>query len=155
MNRFETLHEYLARYGCAADAVTDVAFPAVSLSLTRLRDRLFRLGQILEENETDGVYVVRIPAGFLGMNAAIVAVGPGEDGLYAAGYAREGLIRQGTCRKALAKLEEMIHEEKDDQSPAQTGAAPQEMDESGAAADPAGGDRDGPGDGHPGSDGRL
>lgn len=79
-------------------AVEDITFP-------NLRDILLTIGDILEEDEADKIYISRIKSGIANKNSAIVAVLCKEDTLYIASSAKEGLINQHTAEKAIDKLE--------------------------------------------------
>ncbi|MBR6382990.1 MAG: hypothetical protein IKS56_03300 [Lachnospiraceae bacterium] len=72
--------------------------------------RLAMIGKILEYNEKKKTYVVCITVGVANANPCIVVVYVGEDAIIADAYAREGLIKQHTAKKAIKKLKENIEQ---------------------------------------------
>lgn len=69
-----------------------------------LRDSLLGVGTILEEDFDDNIYVLNVPAGFAGKNAAIVVVMLEENVLKLLSYAKEGLINQHTADGAVNRI---------------------------------------------------
>ena len=60
----------------------------------------------MEENVEEQIYVVSIKAGLLGINNAIIICKMNTGKLILVGFAREGVIKQHTCEKAMDKIEE-------------------------------------------------
>lgn len=74
----------------------------------QVRDRLLGMGKILEEDFEKKVYIIAVMAGVANMNTAFVGVQLKNNELILVGYAKEGLIKQHTAEKAIAKLEEVL-----------------------------------------------
>lgn len=80
-----------------------------NMTFSDLRDVLIGKGKILEEDFEKKIYVAAIEAGVADMNVAIVAIQwTDSEKLYITAYAREGLIKQHTAEKAIAKIKEQI-----------------------------------------------
>lgn len=73
----------------------------------KIRDLIIRFGKIIEENEEEQIYVFTIQSGKLG-NEAVVAIGMQEPDVYIVAYAKEGLIKQRTCERALKQVREVL-----------------------------------------------
>lgn len=71
----------------------------------KLRDAIWKIGNVLAEIDQQKIYVAEIKAGFLNANVAYLAVKVLQDRLDIVGYAKEGLINQNTFLKAVKKLE--------------------------------------------------
>lgn len=78
--------------------------PNVNMSLTQIRDKIIGSGTILEEDFQNQIYVIAIMSGMGDMNEAIVVIQLYEKTLKIMAYAREGLIKQNTAKKAINKL---------------------------------------------------
>ena len=78
--------------------------PNVNMSLTQIRDKIIGSGTILEEDFQNQIYVMAIMSGMGDMNEAIVVIQLYEQTLKIMAYAREGLIKQNTAKKAINKL---------------------------------------------------
>ena len=81
--------------------------PNVNMSLTQIRDKIIGSGTILEEDFQNQIYVMAIMSGMGDMNEAIVVIQlceQNEQTLKIMAYAREGLIKQNTAKKAINKL---------------------------------------------------
>jgi len=70
-------------------------------SFKNLRDSLLGVGKILEEDFDNNIYVLNVPSGLAGKNAAVVVVMLAENEIKLLGYAKEGLINQHTAEKAI------------------------------------------------------
>lgn len=101
---------YLNEYGYEDKFELEERVVDCKISLRELRDGLLCIGHILEENIDDKIYVVSIKAGILDVNNAIIVCKLFSSKMYLIGYAREGLIKQHTCTKAMNKIEDMINE---------------------------------------------
>lgn len=73
----------------------------------QIRDILICNGKIIDENEDNQIYVVVIQSGKLG-NKAIVALGLRKSELYMKAFAKEGIFKQKTCKRALELLKEVL-----------------------------------------------
>ena len=104
------LQQLLTEY-CSVNIqnIHEIRIPDCPLSFLQLRDRLCHLGTILHEDRSQQIYVVSIRSGFADLNQATVALRLQDRTLIAMGYAREGLIPQHTCERALQKLSDAVH----------------------------------------------
>ena len=82
--------------------------PKPALTFVQLKDSLSEVGHIMEEDIEKQIFVVLIMSGIANMNPAVVSVQLSEGILWFAGYAKEGLIKQHTAEKAIAKIEEVL-----------------------------------------------
>lgn len=73
----------------------------------QIRDILIRNGKIIDESETEQIYVFLIQSGKLG-NEAIVALGVRESNVYMKAFAKEGFFRQETCKRAMSIMKEVL-----------------------------------------------
>lgn len=101
---------YLKEYGYESKYKLEEQDIECKISLMQLRDGLLRIGHILEENIDEKIYVVSIKAGKLGVNNAVIVCKLSAKHLYLVGYAREGLLKQNTCIKAMKKIGDMLDE---------------------------------------------
>ena len=85
--------------------IENVEFEAVGTQLGMI-------GKILEYNEKKKTYTTCIMAGVANSNASIVVVYVGDNVIVADAYAREGIIKQHTAKKAIKKLNEHIQKNK-------------------------------------------
>ena len=81
--------------------------PNCRFTYKKIRDLIIRFGKIIEENEEEQIYVFTIQSGKLG-NEAVVAIGMQEPDVYIVAYAKEGLIKQRTCERALEQVREVL-----------------------------------------------
>ncbi len=88
--------------------IQEIKIQDCPLSILQIRDRLYLLGSILYEDLEHQVYVAAIRSGFGNMNHTIVAMQLQGTEFVAVGYAKEGLINQHTCEKALLKLKNAV-----------------------------------------------
>lgn len=79
--------------------------PCISISQMKLRDYLIKIGTILEYDEGSDIFVAVINAGFGNRNPAVVGLMLQDETLYTVAYAKEGIIHQGTAKKALQKVQ--------------------------------------------------
>ena len=99
------LQALLMEHGNAkTEHIQEIKLPDCPLSILQIRDRLYLLGSILHEDLEHQVYVAAIRSGFADMGHAIVALQLRGNTLVAIGYAKEGIINQRICEKALQKL---------------------------------------------------
>ena len=105
MNEFDN---YLFEFGYDDRFSTEDRSISCDFTFMKLRDGLLRIGHILKEDFENNVYVVSIQSGFFGSNNAIVICKLCSGTLNMFAFAREGLIKQDTCRKALDKIEGLL-----------------------------------------------
>lgn len=99
------LQALLMEHGNAkTEHIQEIKLPDCPLSILQIRDRLYLLGSILHEDLEHQVYVAVIRSGFADMGHAVVALQLQGKTLVAIGYAKEGIIKQHICEKALQKL---------------------------------------------------
>ena len=75
----------------------------------QVRDLIVGMGKILEEDFEKQIYIITIMAGIANMNTAFVGLQLKNNILSLVGYAKEGLIKQHTAEKAIAKLEKVVN----------------------------------------------
>lgn len=78
------------------------------LKFKQLRDKLMLLGSIMEEDEKKNIYVAVVNAGAKNGNPCIMVANLLEDKVAVYAYAREGLIKQHTAKKAVDKLKKEV-----------------------------------------------
>lgn len=99
------LQALLMEHGNAkTEHIQEIKLPDCPLSILQIRDRLYLLGSILHEDLEHQIYVAAIRSGFADMGHAVVALQLQGKTLVAIGYAKEGIIKQHICEKALQKL---------------------------------------------------
>lgn len=99
------LQALLMEHGNAkTEHIQEIKLPDCPLSILQIRDRLYLLGSILHEDLEYQVYVAAIRSGFADMGHAVVALQLQGNTLNILGYAKEGIIKQHICEKALQKL---------------------------------------------------
>lgn len=99
------LQALLMEHGNAkTEHIQEIKLPDCPLSILQIRDRLYLLGSILYEDLEHQVYVAAIRSGFADMGHAVVALQLQGNTLNILGYAKEGIIEQHICEKALQKL---------------------------------------------------
>lgn len=103
------LQELLMEY-CDAnpEAVQKKDLDDCSLSITQIRDKLYRLGTILYEDLENQICVASVRAGFADMNQAVVVIQLQESRLLLVGYAKEGCIKQNICEEAFQKIQNVV-----------------------------------------------
>lgn len=105
MDIFSELTEKIRSYSKIDDAgIVTISVPSNGISKLKLRDHLIETGIILEFDEDASIFVATINAGFGNRNSAIVGLMLRDGMLYAAAYAKEGLIYQSTAQKAIQKV---------------------------------------------------
>ena len=75
------------------------------VSVLKIRDTLLRMGNLLKENLEEEYYIGTIRAGIRNKNTAYIIIKKDKKILDVCCYAREGLIKQHTARKAIDKFE--------------------------------------------------
>ncbi len=79
-----------------------------NFNILKVRDSLFGLGAILEENLNDQYYITTVKSGLLGMNEAVAIVFLHDDIVSIAAYSKEGFISQNTAHKAIIRIRNRI-----------------------------------------------
>lgn len=78
-----------------------------NLTFTKLRDNLFKLGKIIEEDKINKIYVVKIRAGKFG-NDVIIAMKLIESKLFLFGYSKQGIIKTNSVQKVFSQIESTL-----------------------------------------------
>ena len=86
------------------DKIQEFTVEECTLTFLQLRDRLYLLGTILFEDVQNEVYVAHVRAGFGNLSGATLAMQLKGTKLIIAGYAKEGVIKQGICETAIQKV---------------------------------------------------
>ena len=81
---------------------------AADVSILKIRDTLLRIGNLLKENLEEEYYIGTITAGIGNKNTAFILIKKNMKMLEVCCYAREGLIKQHTARRAINKFERGI-----------------------------------------------
>lgn len=89
------------------NASYEYMIPNCKVTYKKLRDLIIRIGKIIDENEEQQIYVFTIQSGKLG-NEAVVVLGMQEQDVYMRAFAKEGLIKQHTCERALDRVSEVL-----------------------------------------------
>ena len=84
--------------------ISSKAFAVAGLSLKKLRDVLYKLGDIYYEDLENKVYVAGIRGGFARMNLATVALHLDGKKLYISVSAKYGLLKQSTKEEVINEL---------------------------------------------------
>lgn len=79
------------------DKIKTYQFKQKNLTNMRIRDMLFRTGNILVEDLDRSLYIASVRSGFLKMNTAIVGFNLSKNNLNIAVFVKEGLLKQNTC----------------------------------------------------------
>ena len=83
-------------------------FNVSNLHYLQLRDGLTALGEIMEENQEEQLYVSVIRSGFFSKNPAAVSTVLDGSKLHVMAYAKEGLIDQHTSNLAFKEIESWL-----------------------------------------------
>lgn len=78
------------------------------LRFKQLRDKLLLIGTILEEDEQNNTYVAVVNAGIKNGNPCIMVTNLAADQVAIYAFAREGLIKQQTAKKAIEILKKKL-----------------------------------------------
>ena len=99
------LHELLKEHcNVKPKQIKEKTIMAPNLAISQLRDRLYLLGNILHEDLQNQVYVASVSTDDSNMTSAVVAMQLIDGQLIMAGYAKEGLIKQNICDRAIQRL---------------------------------------------------
>lgn len=105
MDTFSELKSKMSSYSNFDKAsVITISAPCNGISEMKLRDHLIEIGTILEYDEDASIFIAAVNAGFGNRNPALIGLMLQGKTLYAAAYAKEGLIHQDTAQKALQKV---------------------------------------------------
>ena len=100
----------LMECGCSdTKSIQETVISECVISIQQMRDHLYMLGNIIYEDLDRQVYVAKVRAGYGDMNSAMVAMQLQGEKLFAAGYAKEGIIKQNICEQAFQKLTDFAH----------------------------------------------
>lgn len=109
----KALREYGADYGYVItdknvkkllEAAACEEIPAESSTPEQVAEALISIGKVLDQSDDGSELIAVVGAGAANMNVAFVAVAVKKDSVQASAVAREGLIKQGTAKKALARI---------------------------------------------------
>ena len=89
------------------DMVKETCVSGCVLSITQIRDKLYLLGNILYEDLDNQIYVASVRSGFANMDSAVIALRLKGSKLQIIGYAKEGIIKQQICEKAIQKISDL------------------------------------------------
>lgn len=99
------LHELLKEHcNVKPKQIKEKILNVPDLAISQLRDRLYLLGNILHEDLQNQVYVASVSTDDSNMTSAVVAMQLIDGQLIMAGYAKEGLIKQNICDRAIQRL---------------------------------------------------
>lgn len=99
------LTEKLSEYVRIKDELVETEEISEKVSMLKIRDTLLLIGNILKEDLDEEFYIGTINAGIANKNIAFIIIKKNEGNLAICCYAREGLIKQHTARKAIEKFE--------------------------------------------------
>lgn len=101
------------KISCYFDSELDsVGFRAIAvrgIGLLQIRDRLLDIGDILEEDFDQGVYIASVSAGIAGLGRAIIAVMPDKDEVQILATSKHGPFDKRVIDDALDKVVEAIN----------------------------------------------
>lgn len=83
-------------------------FHVEGLSYGLLRDALTRIGEVVEDREAKSEIIARVGAGFADLNIALLVISITGEFISVASYAKEGLIKQHTAKKAINNLKNSL-----------------------------------------------
>lgn len=99
------LTEKLSEYVRIKDELVETEEISEKVSMLKIRDTLLLIGNIIKEDFDEEYYIGTINAGIANKNIAFIIIKKNEGNLAVCCYAREGLIKQHTARKAIKKFE--------------------------------------------------
>ena len=95
----------LSEYVRIKDELVETEEISEKVSMLKIRDTLLLIGNIIKEDLDEEFYIGTINAGIANKNIAFIIIKKNEGNLAVCCYAREGLIKQHTARKAIEKFE--------------------------------------------------
>lgn len=105
---YTELHKYVESMNLRKfNRTKEMRLDANGKTYKQIRDVLMRIGRIIAEEEDKQIYVATMSTGRFG-NEAVVALGACNAGLYIKAYAKEGLLKQKTCERALQIISKEI-----------------------------------------------
>ena len=104
MNK-KTLTEKLSEFIQIKEELVETEEIEADVSVLKIRDTLLRMGDLLKENLEEEYYIGTTRAGIGNKNTAYIINKKNKKILDVCCYAREGLIKQHTARKAIDKFE--------------------------------------------------
>ena len=101
------LIEKLSEFIRIKDELVETGEIAIDASMLKIRDTLLKIGTLLRENLEEEYYIGTLAAGIGNKNTAYIIIkkNKNKNSLDVCCYAREGLIKQHTARKAINKFE--------------------------------------------------
>ena len=87
--------------------VSEIMFPENINALNAIRDIFDEFGIILKEDLDKSIYIAAITAGIFDANEAIVIALIDQHKCSIAAYAKEGLIKQSTSKRAIEKIKKV------------------------------------------------
>ncbi len=73
-----------------------------------VRDAVCRIGEIVEDKESNSEMIARVKSGFGDMNPALLVIVVSGSAVTVCAYAKEGLIKQHTAEKAIQMLKDQF-----------------------------------------------
>lgn len=104
MNK-KILTEKLSEFIRINEQLVETEEIVADVGMLKIRDTLLRVGTILKENLEEEYYIGIITAGIGNKNHAYIIIKKNKNIFDICCYAREGLIKQHTARKAINKFE--------------------------------------------------
>ena len=99
------LEKLLKKYGYSEKCtIHEVEIFDCVISFMQLRDGLYLVGNILQEDRDEQIYVASVKTGFLNMNHVVVAMQLKDNVLFVMGFSKEGIIKQNLCEKAFSTI---------------------------------------------------
>lgn len=99
------LIEKLSEFIQTKEELVETGEIVTDVSMLKIRDTLLKIGTLLQENLEEEYYIGTIAAGIGNKNTAYIIIKKNKKSLGVCCYAREGLIKQHTARKAINKFE--------------------------------------------------
>lgn len=104
------LIDALKKNGYSGEELQEKEIKSKGLSFTKLRDKLYALGEIIFEDQFKHIYIVTIKPNILS-NTVTVAIKWKTNNLYFCGYSSKGLIKNNSVEKSFAKIESTVHKD--------------------------------------------
>ena len=106
------IKEYSGSLGIKIDDMnskdaSEIMFPENINALNAIRDIFDEFGIILKEDLDKSIYIAAIKAGIFDANEAIVIALIDQHKCLIAAYAKEGLIKQSTSKRAIEKIKKV------------------------------------------------
>ena len=101
----KVLTEKLSEFIRIKEELVETEEISADVGVLKIRDTLLRVGNLLKENLEEDYYIGTITAGIGNKITAYIIIKKNKKNLDVCCYAREGLIKQHTARKAINKFE--------------------------------------------------